>query len=119
MLSFMRIEAALERIVLFPLSRRSDSEPSSPSGSASDHLAGVSLGSSLDSCGPGADTLRKLEAFDIGVCKCYDPNEQAVLLRIIKTVGVGFFNTRIRALAKSIESIELTNAASMRRRVNS
>ena len=92
------MKAALERTVLFELTRRSDSEPSSPSGSASNHH--LAPGS-----GPAAYTKGMLEAVDVDACKCYDPNEEAVLKRIIKTVGINFFNTRLRALAQGCRRV--------------
>ena len=52
----------------------------------------------LEEAADGA--LAKFAKFDILSSRCYDPNEEAVLKRIIKTVGSSYFNERIHKLAE-------------------
>ena len=49
--------------------------------------------------GDTVDVLQQLERFDVGDARCYDPNEEARIRRVIDAVGVDSFNTRIRNLA--------------------
>ena len=100
MFSFMRIEAALERIVLFPVDDGTDTRSS-----------GLRRGSSSQMAG-----LRKLERFDILKSHCYDPNEEKVLRRIIKTVGVEYFNARLRSLAKGVSVMDSMSGMSRSRK---
>jgi len=81
MFSFMDMEAALKRIVVTTINR---TNPVNGQYAPED---------------PANDPLSKLESFSILACRCYDPNEEAVLKRIIKTVGVEYFNRRLRSLA--------------------
>ena len=71
LLSFMRQEHALQRVTLCPLD------------------------------GFGSDVLADLEKFNLSDAKCYDPNEETRLRKVISAVGEERFNVRIRALAKS------------------
>ena len=76
MFSFMPEQAALQRVLVIMINGMSPVED------------------------PTNDPLSKLENFSIMACRCYDPNEEAVLKRIIKTVGVKYFDRRLRSLAK-------------------
>jgi hypothetical protein len=50
----------------------------------------------------GSDALSKLEMFEVKNAKCYDPNEEDRLMKVIRAVGVDRFEKNIRSLAKKI-----------------
>ena len=79
--SFMSMEVALDKVVLLPIDSTAFGER---------HEIG---------------SLEKLKTFDVADARCYDPNEEEVLRRIIGTVGDGHFNDRIRELGKACERI--------------
>eukprot|EP00448_Togula_jolla_P025380 CAMPEP_0170651920 /NCGR_PEP_ID=MMETSP0224-20130122/46626_1 /TAXON_ID=285029 /ORGANISM="Togula jolla, Strain CCCM 725" /LENGTH=105 /DNA_ID=CAMNT_0010983747 /DNA_START=85 /DNA_END=399 /DNA_ORIENTATION=- len=44
--------------------------------------------------------LLKLSHFDVLLAECFNPNQQARLLRVIRALGCDLFNERIRLLAR-------------------
>jgi len=72
--SFMRQQQALARVVLLPLNKD-----------------------------PESDVSYSLLKFDVKEARCYDPNEEMGLRKVIEGVGLERFNTRIHALAHAFQ----------------
>ena len=49
------------------------------------------------------DVLARLSRFNVSNAKCYDPNEQRKLMRIIEGVGKTQFNRRVQRLAALVQ----------------
>ena len=79
--SFLSMEAALARIVLLPIDSTAFGEPQETS------------------------SLEKLQRFDVAEARCYDPNEEKVLRKIIGAVGKDHFNMRIRELGRACDCV--------------
>lgn len=58
----------------------------------------------MSTSGTDDAALQQLESFDVCGAHCYDPNEQARLMKVIGAVGVKAFNMRIRNYAGVIRT---------------
>ena len=94
MFSFVPMRQALERIVLFRMRK--------PSPFRNPRIGDIGL-PGLEDSKLEEDSLKRLARFDILKCHCYNPNEEVVLERIIRKVGVEHFNEQIRTLAKAFD----------------
>mmetsp|Transcript_60679 Transcript_60679/g.166623 ORF Transcript_60679/g.166623 Transcript_60679/m.166623 type:complete len:269 (+) Transcript_60679:3-809(+) len=91
--SFMRQEQALTRVVLLPLNKD-----------------------------PDCDVSYSLLKFDVNEARCYDPNEEMGLRKVIAGVGLERFNNRIHALAVAFQESQANgnrNASGQGRRLSS
>ena len=70
MFSFVEIEAAFDKVTVLPLDEGSDTS-----------------------------IMEELQSFKVENARCYDPNEQNKLNKVISAVGVDKFHAKIRTLA--------------------
>ena len=48
------------------------------------------------------DTCSRMTNFDIRNARCYDPNEEKKLLKVISAVGISRFNKKVRDLGQAL-----------------
>merc|ERR1711971_1449052 len=54
------------------------------------------------------DDCEQLSLFDLAEAHCYDPNEEAMLRKVINAIGIEAFTQRVRALGSGLAKQKMT-----------